>query len=106
VSDGGIIATGKHRGRFRRMHRMLERQAYSRPGSASRAAADGVHHHQDGAVSRLEKPVDIGRGPGFFDAVLGKICPHGGDKVLRVCHALILTADQPLSILFDSETAF
>ena len=62
---------------------MLERHSDSGTGAASRAAADGINHHQHGAVSRREKTVDIGRRPGFFDAVLSKICPHGGDQVLR-----------------------
>ena len=75
---------------------MLERQSHSGPGAAGRAAAHGVHHHQDGAVSGREKAVDIGRRPGLLDAVLSEICPHGGDEVFGVCHGLILTAGQPL----------
>ena len=75
---------------------MLEGHPDSGPGSAGRAAAHGVHHHQHGAVSGLEKAVDIGRRASLLDAVLSKIRPHGGDKVLGVCHGLILTAGQPL----------
>ena len=106
MSHGGIVSTGEHGRGFRRMYGMLERHPDSRPGSASRAAAHGVDHHEDGAVSRCEKAIDIGRRPRFFDSVLSEIRPHGGDKVLRVCHDSILPADPPTGNLFDSESAF
>ena len=92
MRHGFVIATREHGRGFRRTSLVLESHPYSRTGSAGGASANGVDHHEDGTVARLKKAVDIGRGPGFFDAVLRKICPHRGDKVFWVCHGLILTA--------------
>jgi len=81
---------------------MLERQSYGRAGAASRTAAYRVYDHQYRTVSGLKKAVDVGRGPGFLDAILSQIRPHGGDKFLRVCHGLILTGRHKVRTQIES----
>ena len=79
VSYRGLIATREDSGGFGRADRMLEGHSDSGTGATGSAAADGIHYHQHGAVSRRKNAVYIGRRPGFLDAVLSQVCPHGGD---------------------------
>ena len=106
ISHGRFIATREDRRRFRRADRMLEGHSDSRASAAGSATTHGVNHHEHGALSGCENTVDLGWRPGFFNAVLRKVRPHGGDQVLRVCHGSILAAAPGPCMLSDSETPF
>ena len=82
-----FIASGEHGRHLGGPHGVLQCHADGWPGSARRAAAHRVHHHQHGSVAGRQKAVDIGGRSGFLDAVARQILPHGNKEMFWIGHA-------------------
>ncbi len=86
---GLVITAGENRCCFLRLVLVVESHADAGARLARRASADGVHDHQDRTGAGGEKPVDIGGGTRFFDAVAGEVLPHGRDELFGIGHLLL-----------------
>ena len=91
----GVVSARENRSCFVRPHAVLQRHADSGARLARGASADRIYNHQDRAVLRRQRPVDIGGSAGFLHTVTRKIFPHGDEESFRIGHALTVAEPEP-----------
>src|SRR5271170_5948748 len=91
MRDGSFVSAGEHGGGLRRTDGVLQSHTDRRPSPPSRASANRVYDHHDGAAG-CEKTIDLLRCSRLFDAEAGQVGSHGSNEIFWVCHVHILTA--------------